>query len=72
MVLVWQIVDDLPNSPNFAPIKLYHYTVFFLPAMLVVLTYTYMCVDDCVTLTILEIKNRDSTMHAGYQINELY
>jgi len=27
MVLVWQITDDLPNSPNFLPAKLSHYTV---------------------------------------------
>jgi len=27
MVLVWQIKEDLPNSPNFLPAKLFHYMV---------------------------------------------
>ena len=27
MVLVWQIADDLPNSPNFLPSKLSHSTL---------------------------------------------
>jgi len=28
MVLVWQITDDSPNSPNFLPAKLSRYTVY--------------------------------------------
>jgi len=28
MVLVWQIKDDSPNSPNFLPAKLSYYTVY--------------------------------------------
>ena len=28
MILVWQITDDLPNSPYFPPAKLSRYTVF--------------------------------------------
>ena len=27
MVLVWRIMDDSPNSPNFPPAKLSRYTV---------------------------------------------
>ena len=27
MVLLWQIKDDLPNSPNYLPAKLSHYMV---------------------------------------------
>ena len=29
MALVWRITDDLPNSPNFLPAKLSHYTVLY-------------------------------------------
>jgi len=29
MVLVWQITDDSPNSPNFLPAKLSCYTVWY-------------------------------------------
>jgi len=29
IVLVWQIKNDSPNSPNFFPAKLSHYTVHY-------------------------------------------
>ena len=71
MVLVWRIADNLPNSPNFLPIKLSRYTVLYNKKLTVIFNslvfHYYLWLDDFydtdsrTTLSTMIIDNKEIT-----------